>query len=62
MDNYVSSYESGDLHGASEHLFLARDMYKKAHDANAAKDCDVKFADLQNEIKAAAVANTKNKI
>ncbi len=38
---------------------MARDMYKKAHDANAAKDCDVKFADLQNEIKAAAVANTK---
>jgi hypothetical protein len=61
MDNYVSSYESGDLHGASEHLFLARDMYKKARDADAAKDCDVKFADLQKEIKAAAVANTKNK-
>ena len=40
---------------------MARDMYKKARDADAAKDCDVKFADLQKEINSTVVANTKNK-
>jgi ankyrin repeat protein len=50
MENYKSSYASADLHGAYDHLAVARDQYIKARDAEEAKRCDRMLEDLRKEM------------
>ena len=52
IENYKSSYASADLHGAYDHLTVARDEYVKARDPEEAKKCDVALEELRKEMKA----------
>lgn len=52
IENYKSSYASADLHGAYEHLTVARDEYVKARDPEEAKKCDLALEELRKEMKA----------
>jgi len=59
MENFFSSYASADLHGAYEHLVVARDEYTKARDPEEAKNCTKRLEELQKEMGMPAESSKK---